>query len=46
MMQHFVWVWTPSPFLKRNLHYVPVPLQAERVVVIIRDSEHRFVAPA
>lgn len=44
MMQRFV--RTPSAFLKRNLLYAPVPLQAEHVVVIIRDSEHRFIVPA
>lgn len=44
MMQYFIWAL--SSFLKRNLLYVPVSLQAERVVVIIPDSEHFSAAPA
>lgn len=39
-------IWALSSFLKRHLLYVPVSLQAERVVVIIPDSEHFSVAPA
>lgn len=38
MTQHFV--QTPSPSFERNLLYVPVPLQSERVVLIIHNNKH------
>lgn len=44
VMQHFV--QNPSSSFERNLLYVPIPLQPERVVVIIHNSKHHLIAPA
>lgn len=40
VMLHFV--QTPSSSFERSLLYVPVPLQSERVVVIIHKQQTSF----